>query len=85
MVDQNEMVVCRPQKITCRWLKEITMAINRVCPEQEMIKKCEVDLEVQWKDYVTNLKCQKNGDVRDILEFKTDYNVFLDDYGHQHR
>ena len=74
------MVVCRPTKITCRWLQEITEAIHLVCPDAQPVK-CgggSVSPGSLWTDYLDTLQqrttCATMPKVQQILKFEMDYN-----------
>jgi hypothetical protein len=64
-------------------LKEISGAIETLCPDQPRIVKCdqESNLEHLWKSYqqqlLGNSCCQTSVDVQRILSFQVDYNEFL--------
>lgn len=74
--------ICRPQKITPRWINEITKAINKQCPQERELFPIQVsnqdNLESIWNDYIhkleNNKKCIKNPTVQKILKFEIDYN-----------
>jgi hypothetical protein len=67
---------CRPKKLTCRWLQEITHAIHIACPNQPKITHCSQDLEKAWELYKLKLgqSCQGNKTVKQILNYEIDYN-----------
>jgi len=71
-------MTCRPDKITCRWLREMTLAIHIECPSIQPIEKC-TNTETQWSSYLDNLrknqKCYKK--VEPLLLFHKDYNDIL--------
>jgi hypothetical protein len=71
-------VFCRPEKLTCRWIKEMTEAISNICPTQKRIIKC-IDKEKQWNDYYSKLQkteCINYQNISNILNGSIDYNDF---------
>ena len=75
--------VCRPKKLTCRWLREITGVIDTICRHNGMnnigyIAYCNEDNTGKiWETYLKNLhasKCYSNSTVQDILYYRVDYN-----------
>lgn len=70
------MDVCRPAKPTCRWLKEISHAIHRLCPDVLPINQCHADSVDQWHSYLNNLnfnsQCRRNPKAQQILRFEID-------------
>lgn len=78
--NSNQIVSCRPSKLTCRWLKEISESINNLCPTQPKIKYCN-NLEQQWTEYQQSLtttlpRCSNKPTVTNILNYNTDYNTY---------
>ena len=78
------MIHVDPKVITCRWMKEFSLAIHNICPHRPLINKCEtltcVELETVWKSYVTDLnrsKCNSHPVVQDIKAFKVDYREYI--------
>lgn len=77
------MSICRPERITCRWIFEISEAINNVCKDSNVpayifcIKKGSAEQE--WRHYfdlLSSSNCIKNPTVQKILNFEVDYNDY---------
>lgn len=70
---------CRPYKMTCRWVKEISEAIENVCPAQPSVKHC-FNPYAAWDAYYADLskctQCLTSPRVQGILTMETDYNEF---------
>lgn len=81
----DDIIVCRPKNITCRWLLEITRSISVVCYRNHTleIQKCtKGQEEAIWKSFMSHFKlehssCHKNKTVQSILNFDMDYNDIL--------
>lgn len=81
-------VICRPKYLTCRWLQEISQAIQNICPNDKFmntrqIQQCKQNREADkiWTNYIDELtKCHSNcyskTQIRQILHFERDYNDF---------
>ena len=69
-------VGCRPEKITCRWLKEITLSLAKQEHRIKPIEQCESNLDQQWKTWIqSNEEPMKNCEMcMKILNFEVDYN-----------
>ena len=71
--------ICRPDYITCRWIKEISEAIENICPLQPRIDKCSSNPNKDWNKYYNNLKknpCINNSLIQQILNYDVDYNEY---------
>ncbi len=71
--------VCRPAKLTCRWVREITKAVSIVCPSMPPAP-CDRNPKAAWSSYLNQLeqsKCWKDPTVQQILKFEIDYNTIL--------
>ena len=69
--------VCRPDKLTCRWVREMTEAIHVVCPSGPApVLTCDKsNPEKSWSEYLQKLgQCVDHPTVRRMLEFELDYN-----------
>lgn len=71
--------ICRPEKLTCRWIKEMTEAIRMACPvgSPDPVLVCNHPEQV-WTEYLTKLEqgqcIQQSPEVRQMLAFELDYN-----------
>jgi hypothetical protein len=66
---------CRPTKITCRWLKEITFSISKIDEHISPITQCDNDVTLQWENYLIDnreklMSCKV---CQDILAYNIDY------------
>jgi hypothetical protein len=80
--------ICRPEKITCRWIKEITESISNVCLEENKVCISKIincdnmnifELNHIFENYLNIIRtssCKNSKIVKDILEFNVDYNNF---------
>lgn len=74
--------ICRPAKLTCRWLREISESIHTLCPSKQIIEKCQVGKEEKmWNEWLSDLsgecKSSKNfNQIQRILSYEIDYNQF---------
>lgn len=77
----KKMDICRPKKLTCRWVNEITSAIGKVCPELERVQCSKDDSpEEIWVEYMSRLgnsSCKRKKIVKRIMTFEIDYNDIL--------
>ncbi len=71
--------VCRPEKITCRWVQEITEAINVLCPQAERVYCTPNHAEALWATYTEQElpKCLHHPKVNQIIRFEIDYNDII--------
>jgi hypothetical protein len=72
------MTTCRPERLTCRWVKEITESISNVCPSIRRVQKCK-DANKEWSRFTSELNkspCSNHPTVTKILKFEIDYNEY---------
>lgn len=71
--------VCRPPRLTCRWIQELTLAISILCPKVPPIQTCPTDLEHLWAQYWSRLspECLAQKQVQQILQYEVDYHEIL--------
>ena len=78
--NMSQCEIIRSHK-TCRWLKEITTAINVICPSQPSIQKCPLNLDLSWNRYLESLQdnpqCFRRPEIQQILTYQVDYHEFL--------
>lgn len=72
-------ILCRPPKITCRWIEEMSEAIHTQCPSQPILKcikgsSPEYLWDIYWKNLQKNTACINHPTVQKILRFEVDYN-----------
>ena len=75
--------ICRPVKPTCRWVSEISTAINNICGRRQLdLSQCNRENSSKiFNEFVRELKhdkCYNTKKVQDILRYTTDYNVYLE-------
>lgn len=71
-------MTCRPERLTCRWVKEITESISNVCPSIRNVQKCN-DADMEWSKFTSKLNkspCISHPIVVKILRFEIDYNEY---------
>jgi hypothetical protein len=75
---KDNFKICRPAKLTERWVKEFSTAINRQCGAglYELTSTNEVDFEKYINEVL--VKCKGNRVVKDILSYDLDYNEKID-------
>ena len=76
--------LCRPERLTCRWVREITDSICVVCPSSytclPLVPPTPENVEVWWNQYwsqLSNHQCIKHPLVQQIIAFEKDYRDFL--------
>ena len=75
---------CRPVKMTCRWLYEITKAFHIINKDLPIIESCTSKIsEELWKNYIKNHidEIYKNDTCRSVLSYDIDYHDIID--GHK--
>ena len=79
-ITRSRCEIIRSHK-TCRWLQEITTAINVICPSQPSIRQCPLDLDLSWNRYLeslqNNYQCFRRPEIQQILTYQVDYHEFL--------
>lgn len=71
--------VCRPKKATCKWVKEITMALHQIEKSIPSIEECNNFPELIFDAYLERnqealMKCDE---CKLILSYNLDYNEIL--------
>lgn len=76
----NTREICRPQRLTCRWVFEITRAISVICADAPTVSYCK-DAEHEWRLYLLQLDhhpCGRNPEVGRVLQYERDYRDYLE-------
>lgn len=76
--------VCRPPKLTCRWVNEMARTMGMLCPAAPSPPQCfsTSNTEVLWRIYLSRLQetqCTKLPLVQQVLAFELDYHTILDE------
>lgn len=69
--------VCRPQRLTCRWVEEMTAALRRICPSLPRPNPCvPAQAEQVWQEYWSQFshhQCAHHPIVQQVLAYELDY------------
>lgn len=77
----DKQSICRPERLTERWVQEITDAIRHVCLTAPRLSARPTQPESAWKDYVAQLQthpCSQDPQVQAILSYEIDYRSVYD-------
>lgn len=75
--------VCRPSRLTHRWVHEMSAAIHRLCPSLSPVPRSTTDSDTMpeevWNQYFNELaskhsQCLQNETVQKVLSYELDYN-----------
>lgn len=71
--------VCRPVRLTCRWVREMTQSIHTLCPSILPVVHC-TQAEHEWAHYWQQLeksRCIQDPQVQQVLRYERDYQDIL--------
>lgn len=76
-MSDNSIQVCRPQHLTCRWVNEMTAALQKICPSLPRPSECvPSQAEQVWQEYWSQFnrhQCAHHPVVQQVLAFEIDY------------
>lgn len=74
-------LICRPRQLTCRWIFEITSAIENITLSPRINQCIKGHEQDTWDSYLNrfylNQHASQNPNVVDILQYKEDYLIYL--------